>query len=244
MSQFEITLSDTSRIRGEYRAGSHVVVFSHGFDVRRDSKGLFSDIAHSLPEHFGFVLFDYHDYRGDTEYLHTLSEQAAILHQVVAWTKANLHPLELHLVAHSMGCTVASYAAEPSFSSVTYLAPPIHSGSGLRRFFTTHPGLITHSGHSFTVARRSGKTTHVTEAFLSEFESAQPEMFLRRYAASKPLSIIAAKEDRFMPPSIYDSLRKQHLAVEVIPGDHNFSDTARAGVCSAVVSKLIGHIVN
>ncbi len=53
-AHFDITLNDASRIQGEYKLGDRLVVFSHGFDVRRDSNGLFHDIAESLPE--GFVM--------------------------------------------------------------------------------------------------------------------------------------------------------------------------------------------
>ncbi len=157
----------------------------------------------------------------------------------MSWAKTQLHPLELHLVAHSMGCTIASYAAETSFSTVIYLAPPLHSGRGLRRFFTTHPGLVHADNNGYVIERRSGKTSKVSEKFLAEFESAQPLAYIRNYAKQRPLSIITAEQDQHIPPSIYDELSSEpNIAVQRIEGDHNFSGASRVALCSVLANLL------
>ena len=38
----------------------HIVIYSHGFGVRKDDNGLLSDIAEHLPE-VESILFDYYD---------------------------------------------------------------------------------------------------------------------------------------------------------------------------------------
>jgi hypothetical protein len=43
----------------EYQLGAQMVVFSHGFGVRADAHGMFTDIAQALPRGWGYVLFDY-----------------------------------------------------------------------------------------------------------------------------------------------------------------------------------------
>ncbi len=227
MSQFDIMLTDHSRIQGEYKPGQKIVIFSHGFDVRRDSDGLFHDIAKSLPEDFGYVLFDFHYYEGVFETLRPLSEQAIVLQQVVAWAKHNLRPLSLHLVAHSMGCTIASFAEEPSFETVTYLAPPLKNGGGFRRFFTTHPG-AQHKGSHWEITRRSGKTTRVSDKLFLESESADPVGYMRKYADIQPIQIIYAAQDRFIHEDLYLNLKgTKGLAIKGVEADHNFTGNAR-----------------
>lgn len=38
-----------------------VIVYSHGFGVRKDDRGLMTDIAHALPG-YEHILFDYNDF--------------------------------------------------------------------------------------------------------------------------------------------------------------------------------------
>lgn len=227
MSRFDIRLSATEKISGEYKAGRHVVVFSHGFDVRRDSNGLFHDIAANLPKDFGYVLFDYHSYEGSTETLRTFHEQARVLGHVIAWVKTQLHPLSFHLIAHSMGCVTAAFAGYSGFETVTFLAPPMKNTRGLRHFFTTHPG-ATHYGDYWEISRKSGKTTRVSERFFRELESANPSGFIRAYAFSNPIKIICATADQFIPEQHYDILKSQkNISVHALNADHNFTGEAR-----------------
>src|SRR4051812_9819731 len=51
-----------SVINLDYRLGEQMVVFSHGFGVRSDARGLFTDIVQALPRGWGYVLFDYDDF--------------------------------------------------------------------------------------------------------------------------------------------------------------------------------------
>lgn len=239
---FDIIRADGSRITGEYKPGRQIVIFSHGFDVRRDSNGLFHDIAAGLPDGMGCVLFDYHVHRGSDEILRPFSEQVAVLHDVIAWTHQQLHPISIHLIAHSMGCKVASLAAITAFDTVTYLAPAMRSGPGFRTWFTTHPG-ARQAGDGWEIRRRSGKTTHISERFFTEHASFDPVRLLAAYAKKRPLHIIYATEDRFINPESFEPLRaEQGITLEALTGDHNFTGEARNEIVARVASRLNGRL--
>lgn len=54
------------------------------FGVKRNSRVLFTDIASSLPDKFGYALFDFNVVDGDNVYLRSYSEQVIALKSVIA----------------------------------------------------------------------------------------------------------------------------------------------------------------
>lgn len=53
-----------TKVKGEYwgnRETGNVLIFSHGFGVKRDSKGMFTQLAEMLKDKYLIVLFDYVD---------------------------------------------------------------------------------------------------------------------------------------------------------------------------------------
>lgn len=232
--QFDITLSNSQRISGEAKAGKKMIIFSHGFDVRRDSNGLFKDIVNNLPEDYGYVIFDYHVYEGIEENLRPLSEQARVLKEVVKWTKHEFKPLTINLIAHSMGCTIASYAQEKIFDQILYLAPAMRSGSRLRTFFTSRP-TAKHHGDHWEVSRRSGKITRINDRFFEEFEAVDPPILMMKYATKKPINIIFAKQDEFITEDSFDIFKSTtSINVRGINGDHNFNAPARQNLLNLI----------
>jgi pimeloyl-ACP methyl ester carboxylesterase len=94
----------------EYKLAPEVVVFSHGFGVGRDNRGLFTGITECLPSGLGYVLFDYYDYNDAlaTVVLTDFTEQTKRLRQVIDWAQKQPGVVKVHLVAHSIGCIVAA----------------------------------------------------------------------------------------------------------------------------------------
>ncbi len=96
------------------------IVFSHGFGVKSDARGMFTQIAETFPEHT-FVFFDYNTIleNGDIE-VSPLNEQTEKLQQ-----KLDEQQGEVFLLAHSQGCIVAGLAALDDVKKVILLAPPV-----------------------------------------------------------------------------------------------------------------------
>ena len=132
---------DRYTINIEGRNGSPMVVFSHGFGVKCDSRGLFTDIASSLPTHFGYILFDYNKIENlsgrEHVHLRSYSEQVQILGSVLGIAKGKSSTV--YLVGHSMGSVTISLLKDADVHKVILLAPPLSTTSG-RRYFSEYPG--------------------------------------------------------------------------------------------------------
>ena len=89
----------------------HVTVFSHGFGVQQDARGMFSEIAEALPG-VECRMFNYNliDEVARTVAVRTLGEQAKILEAQVGEVRRDNPEAIIDLVCHSQGCVVAGVA--------------------------------------------------------------------------------------------------------------------------------------
>ena len=212
----------------EYRLAPRMVVFSHGFGVRRDARGMFTDIVENLPEGFGFVLFEYNMPEGDKLRLTSLSDQVARLKWVIAWARRQPGVESIAIVAHSKGCTVTALAQPDNVDGVIMLAPPLHVGSGTRTMFTTRPGAVR-QGDTWSIPRSDGTTSLVDEAVFEEMATVDGEKVVIDYAQIQPLHVVAAGDDRILPNQDYSRVAAYPGAtLDVINGaSHDFADAAR-----------------
>lgn len=83
-----------------------ILLFSHGFGVKRDDRGLFTDIASHFPD-YQSVMFDYNeiDEMSNTLTATPIEQQAKILTQQYNNIPAGQ---EVFLICHSQGCLVAA----------------------------------------------------------------------------------------------------------------------------------------
>ena len=95
------------------------IVFSHGFGVRADGRGIFTDIAKAMPD-ANCITFDFNtfDSEGNTT-VTPLDGQVKILQSHIDRTQEGVT-----LICHSQGCIVASLANLDKIGQVVFLAPP------------------------------------------------------------------------------------------------------------------------
>jgi len=223
----------------EYRLAPHMVVFSHGFGVRRDARGMFTDIAESLPNGFGFVLFEYNMPEGDKLRLTSLSDQVARLKQVIAWARQQPGVESISIVAHSKGCTVTALAQPDNVGSVIMLTPPLHVGSGTMTMFTTRPGAVR-DGDTWSIPRSDGTTSLVDQAVFDEMATVNGENVVIDYAEKRPLHVVAAGDDRILPNQDYSRVAAcPGVTLDVIPvASHDFAGAARQPLVHLVTQYL------
>ncbi|MFA9262696.1 MAG: hypothetical protein ACEQSB_05135 [Undibacterium sp.] len=203
-------------------SSQRVIVFSHGFGVERDARGLFTDVASVFPKAKS-VLFDYNipDRAENTLFVRPLSEQKDILLTEIATVKEKFPSARIDIVAHSLGSIVVALAQPIGIRKVTLLAPPFGLRSSSLERFAGRPGSVIDPDGLSRLARRDGSFTLVPAAFWKERESINPLPLFNSLAEQTELLIIRAKQDAVV--SYADaSLLSPKIQIIDIDGDHDF----------------------
>lgn len=203
-----------------------IVIFVHGFGVRYDSRGMFTDIKQSLPRNFGSIMFDFNKVSGKDVYLSSIKEQVGILREIIENTKTDFPDKKLNVVAHSMGCIITSLAGPNIDGKVVFLAPPDNFGDDrLESYFRQYEG-ATEQDNVLVVPRKDGSISHIPLEFFKEMATIEPVKAMLGYAKTKALIIIQTTQDEVIGEAKYGNLSS--LAdISKIASDHNFTGDNR-----------------
>lgn len=125
----------------------HIIIYSHGFGVQKDDRGLFTDIAAAFPDAH-HVMFDYNeiDEANNTLVVAPLDAQAARLNIEIARARAAHPDVTIDIIAHSQGCVAAALAVPTGVRTTILLAPPAQFlGLDKREIYARKPDTITES---------------------------------------------------------------------------------------------------
>lgn len=226
----------------EFILAPKVVVFSHGFGVRRDASGFFTELVANLPEGYGYVLFDYYQYPQDNiTVISSFSEQVKILRTVLDWTRSQVGVDSVSIIAHSMGCIVTSLAQPSDIQKSIFLAPPTSIGENTRKYFTERPGAYQKDGFWY-VPRRNGTVSKIPVVLFDEFETIDAARAINKYANKTSLLIIAAGADEVIKDFDTHSLTGvDESSLTIIDGaNHNFEQPARPELIKIVRQFITG----
>lgn len=227
----------------EYELAANMVVFSHGFGVRRDSRSMFTEICQNLPDGYGYVLFDYNDSDDEkhTVRLTDFTEQIEKLQKVLTWTVTQRGVKSLSIIAHSMGCVVTALARPKSLEKLILLAPPTSIGERTRQYFTAKKG-AEKQDNMWVVPRNDGTVSVIPETLFDQYEAVDAEAELQKLATRTTYTLIAAGADEVIPDANYGALvpnPRVHF-VSIAGASHDFDKSARQPLLDAVVSTLQG----
>lgn len=215
----------------------HVVIYSHGFGVKKDSRGMFTEISNSLAN-MESVLFDYNEIDPITNDIHVrpFPEQIKIFNEVLS-SYVNSDTV-IDIVAHSQGCLVVALAKPRGIRKTILLAPTFSTNSDkLLEIFRSRPGTVIDKEGISKIARRDGSFTIVPSSFWTAREDIEPIDFYNALAETTDLVIVHANQDDVLPESPMDSLSKKIKIVD-LDGDHNFNGTARPKLIETVKTLL------
>jgi len=231
----------TDSITVEYELKPRMVVFSHGFGVKRDSRGMFTDIVRHLPEGFGYVLFDYYDIdeAHNSVRLTDFAEQVTRLQTVLEWTLKQPRVEDVGMIAHSMGCIVAALTAIRGLSHVVLLASPTSIGERTRKYFTSKEG-AKKQGDTWIVPRKDDTTSLIPESLFDQFEAIDAEQSMLKYADTQPFMLVTASKDMAVKGAVYDRIRAKPgiQYIEILGADHNFSGPNRKPLLETITGYL------
>lgn len=220
---------------------AHIIIYCHGFGVRKDDRGLFSDIAKVLPdvEHVMFDMNEFDD-QSNTLVARPLNEQAAILRQKIKSVQQNNPGAIIDLVAHSQGCVVASLARPEGVSRTIFLAPPAQTlGLDRQTMHTIRPNSITEQDGTIRMPRRDGSTTIIKEDYWKSCQGIMPLELYNSFAKVTDLSIITATKDEVLASTDFSGLTDGIKLIEQ-EANHDFTGEYRQSLLEQV-ERVINH---
>lgn len=209
------------------------VVFSHGFGVRADARGMFTEIVDSLPNHT-CVLFDYNTIlaNGDIE-VAPLSEQAKKLQQKIdEQTDDNLV-----IIAHSQGCITAGLVDLRRVSKVILLAPPVHlSMQHVIDKLMKKPGAIIDLDATSQLPRRDGTTTHISKEYIESVNNINPLDLYATIAETTNTTVVRCTNDEVLGlTNVHNVPHAKHIDLDAT---HDFSGTARKQLLELIAQEI------
>lgn len=197
------------------------IVFSHGFGVKSDARGMFTQIADAFPQ-YNSVLFDYNTIleNGDIE-VAPLDLQAMILQQ-----KVNEQPGDVIIIAHSQGCIIAGMIDLRNVKKVILLAPPVEmSMQRVIDKLMKKPGAEINLNGTSKLPRSDGTVTHISKEYVQSVSHVSPVDLYASIAQKTNATIVRCVDDEVLGlTNVNEVASAKHIDVSA---DHDFTGNAR-----------------
>lgn len=225
----------------QYNLGTELVVFSHGFGVRHDSRGMFTDIVAGLPRSWGYILFDYDSFDETTNQVRVVgfAERLRRLQAVLDWAHQQAGVAQIHVIGHSLGAVTVAALAPENIGKMLLLAPPLTLGIRFAELFTKRPG-ATHDDSQWTLPRTDGSVTTVNDATLAEIISVDAEGELSKLAMFRAFTIVLPSQDEKLPEADYTGLITMPAVtmISIDKANHDFQGDGRQKLVTAMFDQL------
>ncbi len=214
----------------------HIVLYSHGFGVRRDDRGLFTDISTELSDS-DHIMFDYNSFDDSSRTLIVtpLDKQAEILRAQYKKVKAEHPEATIDLICHSQGCVVAALAKLPDVRKTIFLAPPSRflGAEAKIKQMSERAGTIV-DGNTVSYPRRDGSTTIIKPDYWESRDKIDdPISLYNSLAETTELMVINAKQDEVLGETDFSKLSPEVHTVE-LNANHDFTNQARSELVTTV----------
>ena len=221
-------------------AQKHIVIFSHGFGVTKDSRGMFTDIVSMFGDDIECVLFDYNiiDESANTITIRPFSEQKNILENIINETKIKNPNAVIDIITHSQGCIITGLVNPTGIRKVILLAPPFDlKMKKLIELFKQRPGTEINFDGVSKLARNDGTVSIVPKDFWQEASHINPIDIYNNLALSNDVTIVNANQDEIL--STNNFLEIKNIKVINIDGNHNFNGGYRNGLLETIKSLVV-----
>lgn len=216
----------------------HFIVYAHGFGVRKDDRGLFTDIAGVLPdaEHVMIDLSQFDEQTGRLT-VPPLQTQAATLTHAIKNIDRNEGDT-VDIVCHSQGCMVAALAQPERIRKVIFLAPPDSNDmQRLITMFSERPGTHLDTDGESALTRSDGSTTIVPAAYWPGLRQLNVKHLYKQLSATTELVIVASDDDNVLGKTDFSDIG-EHIRYIEKAGDHDFSGAARKQMLELIQVEL------
>jgi hypothetical protein len=215
----------------------HVIVYSHGFGVRKDDRGLFTDIANALPE-ATHIMFDYNviDEQANTLTVSPLQAQVQKLREQLSHFDGDI---TVDIVAHSQGCVVAALAKPQNVRKILCLAPPDNVDvNRLINFFGSRDGSDINLDGQSQIPRRDGSTTIIPAAYWQSLKGLDVIRLYNRLPDLAQVKFLIANEDEVLGMTNFDKTDERIDLVQ-LSGNHDFTGDDRQHLVDLVKNEIV-----
>ncbi|MCL4392560.1 hypothetical protein M1145_00230 [Patescibacteria group bacterium] len=214
-----------------------IIIYSHGFGVGKDDRGLFSDIAKVLPneEHF---MFDYNtiDTKNNTLLVSSLRTQTKKLIEVYRSVRKNNPKATVDLIAHSQGCVVAALSLL-KFRKSIFLAPPDSlNAERMIKVFDRPDAKLDFNGVS-RIPRKDSSTTLIPSDYWSSIRSLNLIKAFDLFSQNTELVVIKADDDEIVEMTNFTKL-DDRIKFDHLKADHNFTGKSRNQLLDMIKKEL------
>ena len=203
----------------------HVIIYSHGFGVRKTDRGLFSAIARAMPDAVN-IMFDYNPINeaSNTLTVQPLPEQALKLRKVINNARLEYPEAIIDIVGHSEGCVVVGLLKPRGIRKVIMLAPSadMDAVTVAERRGARHDVVIDVSTRT-RLSRSDGSTTVIHPEYWQGLAGIDPLKLYNRLARFTMLRIINARQDDVLGAADFAALDPA-ISLVTLNGNHNFDD--------------------
>jgi len=214
-----------------------VIVYSHGFGVRKDDRGLFTDIADSMPE-VKHVLLDYNliDEQANTLTVNPLQGQVKKLRDKLDEIDSDAI---VDVIAHSQGCLVVALAKPQNIRKIICIAPPDNADAEhLIDYFGNREGSVIELEGNSRIPRRDGSTTIIPAAYWQSLDGLKVIRLYNRLPKLSKVKFIIANEDEVLGMTNFDATDERIDLVQ-ISGNHDFTGKDRQPLNDFIRAELI-----
>lgn len=215
----------------------HVIVYSHGFGVRKDDRGLFTDIANAIPE-AEHVMFDYNltDEQTNTLTVSPLQGQVQKLKEQLSKIDSNT---TVDIVAHSQGCVVVALAKPQNVRQILCLAPPDNVDTErLINFFGNREGSVIDLDGQSRIPRRDGSTMVIPATYWQSLRGLDVIRLYNRLPELAKVKFLIANDDEVLGMTNFDKTDERIELVQ-LDGNHDFTDDARQYLVDYVRNEIV-----
>jgi hypothetical protein len=245
LTQFAIKTQSGAVVKGEYEGNlqsGKVIIFSHGFGVARDSRGMFTQVGDSLKDKYIIVRFDYAivNKKEGWQKVPSYSKQAEMLRIVYEFVSKTFTPSEVNIVAHSMGCLIAGLAQLEKINKTILLAGlPTSPYLRMKEYFSKRPETDINDSATSVIMRSDGSKTYVESDFWAEMRSVKPVEMYKELADKHGICFIRALSDQVITEKNYENIKKiNQLKYFEIEANHDFEGKAREKLID-IVQKIL-----
>lgn len=220
----------------------HIVIFSHGLGVPKESYGLFTYIAERLSQHnIESILFDYGDRNDETKEVTVkpFSKQTKVLQTVIDDTRKKNPGAIIDIIGHSQGSVMVALANLLGIRKVVSMSPFFHTEIHKlsQRYNKFKDSEVDFTGISKRV-RSDGTTTIIPPEYWAERFATDVYKIYNDLALSIDLTIINGGEDTVIDQTQLSKVFNAYIIN--IHGDHDFKGESREHVAK-IVEYILTH---